>query len=86
LAIEPSDALAEGAALEEVLALLQKVAGGGAVLCTHGDVLPMLLDNCARRGVDIGPAPQWPKGCTWVLETDTTGEVTAAEYLAPPSG
>jgi phosphohistidine phosphatase SixA len=84
LAVEPSDALAEGTTLEEALALVQKVAGAGAVLCTHGDIVPMLLDYYARRGVDLGPAPQWPKGCTWVLETDTTGEVTSAEYFAPP--
>jgi broad specificity phosphatase PhoE len=85
LAIEPSDALAEGAALDEVLALVRKHTGHGAVLCTHGDVMPMLLDYYARTGVDIGPTPQWPKGCTWVLETDPTGEVRSAQYLPPPS-
>ena len=29
----------------------------------------------ANQGVDIGTTPQWPKGSTWVLETDATGEV-----------
>jgi hypothetical protein len=46
----------------------------------------MLLEHFASEGVDIGPAPQWPKGCTWVLETDGTGEVRSAEYLPPPPG
>src|SRR5690348_16606746 len=41
LAVEPSDALAEGATLEEAIALVQKVAGAGAVLCTHGVIVPM---------------------------------------------
>jgi 8-oxo-dGTP diphosphatase len=86
LAIEPSDALAEGATLEEALALVRKHAAQGAVMCTHGDVMPMLLEYCANRGVDIGPAPQWPKGCVWVLETDATGEVLSAAYLPPPPG
>ena len=84
--VEPTDALAEGATLDEVLAIVHKHAPGGAVMCTHGDIIPMLLEHFANEGVDIGPAPQWPKGCTWVLETDGTGEVRSAEYLAPPPG
>jgi hypothetical protein len=54
-------------------------------MCSHGDVIPMLLDYYASHGVDIGPAPQWPKGCVWVLETDSTGEVVGAEYWPPPA-
>jgi 8-oxo-dGTP diphosphatase len=86
LAIEPVEALAEGAALEDALALVRKHAEHGAVFCTHGDVIPMLLSHYADRGVDIGRSPQWPKGSTWVLETDTTGEVVGARYIARPPG
>jgi 8-oxo-dGTP diphosphatase len=86
MAIEPADELAEGATLREALALVHKHAEGGAVMCTHGDVMPMLLERFAKKGVDIGNAPQWPKGCTWVLETDAAGEVRAARYLPPPPG
>ncbi len=86
VAIEPVTALAEGAPLDEVLALVRKHIPGGAVLCTHGDVIPMLLDQYAQEGVDLGPMPQWPKGCTWVLETNATGEVRAAHYLPAPPG
>ena len=35
------------------------------------------LQHYAVHGVDIGVAPQWPKGSTWALDTDATGEVTA---------
>src|SRR5437016_3112799 len=66
------------------LALVGKHTAHGAVFCTHGDVVPMLLEHYANRGVDIGAAPQWPKGSTWALDTDATGEVTAVRYLAPP--
>ena len=45
-----------------------------------------LLDHFADHGVDIGDAPQWPKGCTWVLDTDAAGEVRRAHYLPPPPG
>ena len=84
MAIEPADALAEGASLDEALALVRKHAATSAVMCTHGDVMPMLLDYYAAHGVDIGPVPQWPKGCTWVLETDATHEVRTARYIPPP--
>jgi len=84
VAIEPVDALAEGAALDEALALVGKHTAHGAVFCTHGDVVPMLLEHYANQGVDIGAAPQWPKGSTWALDTDATGEVTAVRYLPPP--
>jgi broad specificity phosphatase PhoE len=84
VAIEPADALAEGAPLDDGVALVRKHAANGAVFCTHGDVIPMLLEHYAIHGVDVGPSPQWPKGSTWVLDTDNTGEVTAAHYLPPP--
>jgi 8-oxo-dGTP diphosphatase len=86
LAIEPVEALAEGGGLDDAVALVRKHAEHGAVLCTHGDIVPMLLFHYADRGVDIGVSPQWPKGSTWALETDATGEVFAARYLAPPPG
>jgi 8-oxo-dGTP diphosphatase len=84
VAIEPVDALAEGAGLDEVLMLVRKHVAHGAVFCTHGDVVPMLLEHYAHQGIDIGAAPQWPKGSTWVLDTDATGDVVHASYLAPP--
>ena len=84
VAIEPAEALAEGAALGDAAALVRKHAANGAVLCTHGDVIPMLLAHYANLGVDIDSNPQWPKGSTWVLETDATGEVASVRYLSPP--
>jgi broad specificity phosphatase PhoE len=84
VAIEPVEALAEGATIGEATALVRKHAANGAVFCTHGDVIPMLLAHYANLGVDIGTTPQWPKGSTWALETDTTGEVAAANYIPPP--
>jgi broad specificity phosphatase PhoE len=84
LSVEPVDALAEGADLEEALRLLRKHSTLGALLCMHGDVMPMLLDHYAASGVDIADDREWPKGCTWVLDTDGTGEVVHARYIPPP--
>ena len=83
--VEPIEALAEGARLDDALALVQKHATAGALMCTHGDVMPMLLDHYAAAGVDMPSAREWPKGCTWVLETDGTGDVVRARYIPAPT-
>ena len=85
LAIEPVDALAEGAHLDDALMLIRKHAVNGAVMCAHGDIIPMVLRHYAEMGIEIGKRPQWPKGCTWVLATDVTGEIREAKYLPPPA-
>jgi 8-oxo-dGTP diphosphatase len=82
LAIELSDALAEETTPEEALTLFRKVADGGAVLCTHGNVIPMVLEHFAARGLDLGPSPACPKGSVWALET-SAGDVASARYLPP---
>jgi 8-oxo-dGTP diphosphatase len=84
LAVEPARALAEGEPLSEGLELVQKHAVSGAVLCMHGDLMPALLDHYASAGVEMTDELRWPKGCTWILETDSTGEVVRARYLPPP--
>jgi 8-oxo-dGTP diphosphatase len=84
LAIEPAAALAEGADIDDAVALVRKHAEHGAVLCSHGDIIPMLLSHYQERGVDLGPDPRCPKGSTWVLSTVGT-EVVAASYLPPPA-
>ena len=82
--IEPVDVLAEESRLEDVLPLVRKHAISGALICTHGDVMAMLLDFYASSGVEFKNELEWPKGCTWVLDTDNTGEVVRARYLPPP--
>ncbi len=83
LAVEETDALAEGALLPDVLALVGAVSAGGAVLCSHGDVIPMLLDHFASTGLELGPEPACKKGSIWVIDTDVP-EHPMARYLEPP--
>lgn len=84
VAIEPDDALAEGGNLDSVLAIVRKHIASGAVLCSHGDVIPAVLSTLAASGVDIGPDPRCPKGCTWALEADGGVDITRVRYLPPP--
>jgi 8-oxo-dGTP diphosphatase len=83
LPVEPSDSLAEGAPLTEALRLVEKVADEVVVLCTHGDVVEELLGHFRRTGIVNGDA-RLEKGSTWVLHLEE-GEVTGAEYVAPPA-
>ena len=85
MAVEPVEALTEGAPLDPAIALVRKHAVSGALMCMHGDVLPALLDFYAAAGVDIPSERDWPKGCVWTLDTDNTGEVVRASYTPPPA-
>jgi 8-oxo-dGTP diphosphatase len=84
LPVEPIEELGEGAPLDAALTLVRKHAIPGALMCMHGDLLPMLLDHYAAAGIEIAPEREWPKGCIWTLDTDNTGEVVRARYTPPP--
>jgi 8-oxo-dGTP diphosphatase len=84
LAIEPDDSLAEGGNLDSVLAIIRKHMGTGALLCSHGDVIPAVLSSLAAHGMDLGSDPRCPKGCTWVLEAERGTEISSVRYLPPP--
>jgi broad specificity phosphatase PhoE len=84
LAIEPEDTLAEGGDLDSAMALVRKHIGNGAVLCSHGDVIPAILSSLAATGIDLGPDPRCPKGSTWALEADGGTDITSVRYSPPP--
>jgi phosphohistidine phosphatase SixA len=81
LQVETVDALGEGASLDDSLALVDKLAGETAALCTHGDVMGNLLAQLERQGVAIGE-DRMQMGCVWVLETEA-GAVISARYEPP---
>jgi 8-oxo-dGTP diphosphatase len=82
VALEVSDALAEGAPSADSLRLVEKLAGDTVVLCSHGDVLGNLLDHYANAGVALDD-DRLEKGSIWMLDV-VDGEVRAARYLPPP--
>lgn len=83
LPVRHDDRLAEGARFEDSMALLED-AGEGAVLCTHGDVLPELIEALTRRGMVVHGHPDWRKASIWVLEHDGT-TYTRARAEPPPT-
>ena len=85
--VEEHDALAEGAAVEDAVALVRELARAGeeAVLCSHGDVIPMLLDHLERADrLRLVHEFACAKGSTWILEADDSGRFKKGMYLSPP--
>ena len=83
LEVEIASVLDEGAAVDDVLELLAKVSGSDVVLCSHGDVLPALLDALAARGVSVEGGLNLRKGAIAVLD-EGRGLVTKAVVVGRP--
>ena len=82
LEIIADNRLAEAAGLSEVLELLRN-AGDGAVLCSHGDVVPDVVDGLMQRGATLVGEPDWRKASMWVLRLDGD-DVTELRAEPPP--
>jgi 8-oxo-dGTP diphosphatase len=77
------DRLAEGARFEDALELLDDLPDG-AVVCSHGDVIPDVVHALVRRGMHVQGSPDWRKGSTWLLERADDGRFVQATAVAPP--
>lgn len=85
LPLELHDALAEGARGDRALELVDALAAGGAdaVLCSHGDVIPEVIDRLTGRGVPLHGPRACAKGSMWDLDV-RDGVIVAARYLPLP--
>jgi 8-oxo-dGTP diphosphatase len=85
LEIERRSELAEGAPIGPVVDLLREAGGSTVIWCTHGDIVPAVLDAVADLdGVELPDDLQYPKGSVWELEQAPDGRVTRACYLPAP--
>jgi broad specificity phosphatase PhoE len=82
LAVEEDDRLFEGAGRGEVARLLDEVADD-AVLCSHGDVIPLALDLLVAQGLTPERDLVWQKASVWIAERSGGGWGTG-RYLPPP--
>ena len=78
------DALVEAAPVTAALDLLARVADAPTILCSHGDVIPALVEHLAASGARIVTDRDWKKGSTWVLERGADGRWPDA-LRAPPA-
>ncbi|MEY4068795.1 MAG: hypothetical protein RLZZ332_1131 [Actinomycetota bacterium] len=54
-----------------------------AVVCSHGDVIPAIVNALEDRGLHIHGEPQWQKASVWVLERDGKHFSTASAWPPP---
>jgi len=81
LRVERARLLLEGADPGETMAWLEaKLDRVSLAACTHGDLVPALLDAAAAAGCVLPKDIRWGKGSTWVLERDA-GRWLRATYL-----
>jgi phosphohistidine phosphatase SixA len=84
IALEPNDALLEGASADLVLALIEQITPAcDTALCTHGDVVEAVLAELRERDVPLSGPPWAKKGSTWIFELGQ-GRISSGRYLPPP--
>ena len=82
--IERNPHLSEGQSAAGALALANRLAAAevDAALCSHGDILPALLDTLAGDGVPLDGAG-CAKGSIWTLEIQD-GRISRGHYTPAP--
>jgi len=92
LKVELDDRLDEGSSIDQSLAIAGELPDG-AVVCSHGDVIPDLIAALVRRGMKLTTEPDWRKATLWTLtgtakaRKASRGELlfTHARVEPPPS-
>jgi 8-oxo-dGTP diphosphatase len=74
--------LSEDEPFEPVLDLLGEVEDG-AVLCSHGDIIPATIRALQRRGMQVETPADWSKSSVWVLRRKGTN-ITKGKVWPPP--
>jgi phosphohistidine phosphatase SixA len=84
LDVRDDERLREGEPFDGAIDLLGSVADG-AVLCSHGDVIPETIAALQRRGCAISTPADWRKATVWTIERGADGEFLSAVVTPPPA-
>ena len=76
------DRLLEDEPFEPVLDMLAEVEDG-AVLCSHGDLIPATIQALHRRGMVVETPTDWSKASVWVLRRKGTKITKGKVWPAP---
>jgi len=84
--IEQHASLAEEATPRDAWALFKDVAAAGdeAVFCSHGNIIPPLVDRLHKRGIELVGNGDWTchKGSIWTIELERGKAIRAVQTLA----
>ena len=78
------DALAEGPDIDAAYALADEMVGYNAVLCSHGDVIPAVINRMMWAGLTLESRFYCSKGSIWEIDLEG-GRFTTARYVPPPN-
>ena len=82
LPVQAEQRLFEDEPFEPVLDLINEVKDG-AVLCSHGDIIPAVINALVRRGMEVETPPDWGKASVWVLRRKGD-RITRGKVWPPP--
>ena len=82
LSVVKHELLAEGVDFTGTVDWMHSLADG-AVMCSHGDVIPEVIDALERRGMEVSGFRESRKGSVWVLERHK-GSFTGGHAWPPP--
>lgn len=81
--IEVSDVLGEEPDLDATYAVVDGLVGANAVICSHGDVIPALINRMMWAGLSLSSRFYCSKGSMWEIEVDG-GKFTTGSYVPAP--
>jgi len=81
LSVVKHELLAEGVDFTGTVDWMHTLADG-AVMCSHGDVIPEVIDALERRGMEVSGFRESRKGSVWVLER--RNDVFMSGHAWPP--
>jgi broad specificity phosphatase PhoE len=85
LPIQLDARLAAGRSAAGALALIRDLGGRAAVVCSHGDVIPRVIERLRQqRGLRLDRDLVCEKGSVWIVDSET-GRRGRARYVPPPS-
>jgi 8-oxo-dGTP diphosphatase len=81
--VEEHDGLAEGPDIDAAYELADSLVGANAVLCSHGDVIPAVINRMMWAGLTLDSRFYCSKGSIWEIDIDG-GRFTTGRYVPPP--
>ena len=81
--VEISPLLGEEPDIDAAYALIDGLVGTNAVVCSHGDVIPALINRMMWAGLSLDSRFYCSKGSIWVVGVEE-GKFTNAYYRPPP--
>ena len=83
VSVTPDERLAEDNSFEQMLELLESCPDN-SVLCSHGDMIPMVVEALERRGMVVTGMRDSRKASVWVLERQN-GVIARGHAWPPPT-